>query len=247
MIYKKEHRLVKEIIVYEFERTIEVSIDIVFNCLNKDEHVLKWNTMILEHIYEGSEEDMKVGAKYITKQQVDKKIFTIEAEIVEYDPPFKVAVASKTKEGYSTTYYQLTELDSGETHLAVKVSLIPSNFFYKLAVKLTKGLSKFVYDEQFENFIAYLYHQQSDYWKITYYSEQLQMDISVEGYLNSENKWDVYFNEVLDESVYNKLIIMNYKFDEERGLYLYQADDYEDAYVKLMRWTEETFLNIART
>ncbi|MDP4553406.1 hypothetical protein Q9251_21355 [Alkalihalobacillus macyae] len=51
----------KELMAYRFKEFIDEPIALV--CLHKDEHVLNWNTMIVEHIY-GREDEMGVGSRY---------------------------------------------------------------------------------------------------------------------------------------------------------------------------------------
>lgn len=63
---------------------------------------------------------------------------------------------TETKEGISKTEYILEETSEG-TNFTVNVSLIPSKFIYKLATNMLKWSFKYVYDEQFEKLIEYVY------------------------------------------------------------------------------------------
>ncbi|MGM0943140.1 MAG: SRPBCC family protein [Bacillota bacterium] len=146
----------KEIHCYRFESEIDSTIDLVSECLNKDEHVLKWNTQIIENMYDGSEDDLVEGATFITKQKLGKKVYEFHAKCTRHDPPNYATVETKTKEGISKTEYILKETPEG-TNFIVNVSLIPSNWIYKLATHMFKWSFKHVYDEQFDNFIEYVY------------------------------------------------------------------------------------------
>jgi hypothetical protein len=150
----------KELGVYRFEEIIEVPIKDLFDYLNKDEHVLKWNSMIVENIYEGSEDDIGEGSIVTTVQKIDKKVYSFEAELIEYKPPYRATIKTKTKEGTSITRYRLTPVGN-PTKLEVEASLIPSNWFYKILVKLTGWASKYVFDEQYKNFVTYVYEQEN--------------------------------------------------------------------------------------
>src|SRR5690625_592834 len=104
----------KEMHCYHFAAEISAPIDVVFQCLNKDEHVLKWNTQIIRNIYEGSEEDLEAGSTFTTVQKIGGKVYELEGKYVEYVPPYFAVVETETKEGISKTEYRLEELN-GET------------------------------------------------------------------------------------------------------------------------------------
>ncbi|MFD2046569.1 hypothetical protein ACFSTA_20120 [Ornithinibacillus salinisoli] len=69
------------------------------------------------------------------------------------------SLETETKEGISKTEYTLTEHDEG-TVFTVEVSLIPSNWYYKLMNNMFKWSFKYVYDDQFNNFIEYVYNHE---------------------------------------------------------------------------------------
>ncbi|NRG47688.1 SRPBCC domain-containing protein, partial [Bacillus sp. CRN 9] len=145
-----------EIHCYKFESEINSDINLVFECLNKDKHVLKWNTQIIENLYDGHEDDLKEGSTFITRQKIGKKIYELQGSYTKYNPPYHGKVETKTKEGVSKTEYILEEIPDG-TKFIVKVSLVPSNWFYKVATNILKWSFKYIYDEQFKNFIEYVY------------------------------------------------------------------------------------------
>ncbi|MEK4921084.1 SRPBCC family protein [Cytobacillus sp. FSL R5-0569] len=146
----------KEIQCYRFESEIEADIDLVFECLNKDQHVLKWNTQIIENHYDGAESDLKEGSMFTTRQKIGKKVYELQAVYSKYDPPFYAVVETKTKEGISRTEYILEILPEGTKFIA-NFTLIPSNWIYKLVTNMMKWSFKYVYDEQFNQYIEYIY------------------------------------------------------------------------------------------
>lgn len=146
----------REILCYTFENEIEADINLVFECLNQDKHVLKWNTQIIENKYEGRESDLKEGSTFITRQKIEKKIYEINGIYSKYNPPYHAIVETETKEGKSKTEYILEEYSEG-TLFSVRVTLVPSNWFYRLGTQLMKWSFKFLYDDQFKNFIEYVY------------------------------------------------------------------------------------------
>lgn len=148
----------KEIHCYHFESEIFANIDLVSECLNKDKHVLKWNSQIIENIYDGNENDLHEGSTFITRQKIGKKVYELEGKYVKYDPPNFASLETQTKEGISKTEYILEEIPEG-TKFIVNVSLIPSNWIYKTATNIFKGSVKYVYDEQFERFVEYVHEQ----------------------------------------------------------------------------------------
>lgn len=146
----------KEILCYQFEAKINANLELVFECLNRDKHVLKWNSQIIENIYDGNENDIQEGSTYITRQKVGKKVYELEGRYIKYDPPYYAIVETTTKEGISKTEYKLKETPDG-TQFIVNVSLIPSNWGYKVLTNMVKWSLKHVYNEQFNDFINYVY------------------------------------------------------------------------------------------
>lgn len=61
---------------------------------------------------------------------------------------------------HSITRYRLTPVGNS-TKLMLESNLIPSNWFYRIVVKLTGWASKYVFDEQYGNFITYVYEQEN--------------------------------------------------------------------------------------
>lgn len=151
----------KEIHCYHFDTEIIAGIDVVFECLNKDEHVLKWNSQIVENRYDGNEDDLTVGSTYTTVQKVGKKIYELEAKCTKYDPPYNAAVETETKEGVSKTEYKLIETEEG-TKFIVDVYFVPSNWIYHISMKMLKWSFKYLYDEQFEAFVNYIYELEAE-------------------------------------------------------------------------------------
>ncbi|WP_282155853.1 SRPBCC family protein [Cytobacillus gottheilii] len=149
----------REIECYTFENEIEADIQLVFECLNDDEHVVKWNSQIIENISVDPKSEIKVGSTFITRQKIDKKVIEVKATYSEYNPPYVVAVEADTKEGISRTVYTLKEFPEG-TILQVRVTLLPSNWYYNTITKLMKWSFKFIYDDQFKSFIDYVYDVQ---------------------------------------------------------------------------------------
>ncbi|MDQ0273564.1 SRPBCC family protein [Cytobacillus purgationiresistens] len=146
----------KEIHCYSFELEIDSNIDLVFECLNKDEHVLKWNSQIIENIYDGSENDLEEGSTFITRQKIGKKVYELQGLYTKYNPPYQAKVETETKEGVSKTEYILEETSEG-TKFIVNVYLVPSSWIYKVMTNMFKWSFKHVYDEQFNNFKEYVY------------------------------------------------------------------------------------------
>ncbi|MGD6942880.1 SRPBCC family protein [Cytobacillus gottheilii] len=149
----------REIECYTFENEIEADIHLVFECLNEDEHVVQWSSHIIENISEDPKGEIKIGSTYISRQKFEKKVFEAKATYTKYNPPYNVAVETDTKEGISRTEYTLEEFAEG-TILHVKVTLLPSNWYYKTITKLMKWSFKFIYDDQFKSFIDYVYDVQ---------------------------------------------------------------------------------------
>ncbi|GIO27483.1 SRPBCC family protein [Ornithinibacillus bavariensis] len=149
----------EEIRCYSFESELDANIDLVFECLSKDKHVLKWNSQIIENIFDGNENDLGEGSTFITRQKIGKKVYELEGIYTKYETPYYVNVETKTKEGLSKTEYILRETPEG-THFTVNVYLVPSNWTYKIITKMLKWSFKFIYDDQFNSFIEYVYQME---------------------------------------------------------------------------------------
>lgn len=235
----------KELMAYRFKEFIDAPITLVYECLHKDEHVLNWNTMIVEHIYEGREDEMGVGSRFKSKQKIGKKEYTFETEVLVHEPPHRITMKTTTKEGTNFTRYELIERDGG-TQLLVEASLVPKNVAYFLAGKLTLWMSKFVFDEQYLAFIQYVYEQQSHEHKsleIIYHEEQTGQEFCAIAYLNEDHLWDVYYS-VENDQVYERLLANGYDGDCDSDIYLFEAIHYVDAEEKLAKWVEDTYLPV---
>lgn len=132
---------------------IETDIEEVFPYINDDDKIKRWNTLMIENIYRSdAERNCRIpGTRYTSVQQIDDKTYRVEAEILEFDPPYLVTVGAATKEGYSTTKYILSRSGSG-TLVQLHSSTVPSNLFYKILIKLLGRWSlKLVWKGQFDN------------------------------------------------------------------------------------------------
>ncbi|PFG12433.1 SRPBCC family protein [Bacillus sp. es.036] len=233
----------KELIAYRFTEFIDAPIDLVYECLHKDEHVLNWNTMIVEHIYEGREDEMGAGSRFKSKQRIGKKEYTFETEVLVHEPPHRIAMKTTTKEGINFTRYELIEGDGG-TQLSIEASLIPKNVVYFLAGKLTLWMSKFVFDEQYLAFIQYVYDRQSNIHQgleVICHEEQTGQEFLAIAYLNEGHLWDVYFS-VEDEELCERLLAKGYDGACDSEVYLFEAIHYVDAEEKFIEWVEEVYL-----
>ncbi|CAM3891656.1 SRPBCC family protein [Lederbergia lenta] len=149
--------MMKEILVYRFEEVIHAPIDIVFNYVDDDEKIKLWNTLFIENIYdtEDGKPVYKQGTKFKTVQKIDKKVITVDSELIEYTAPNKIIMHSITKEGISISKYFLSR-DYDGTKLIVEASIIPSNFYYQLMTKMFRWASKYVFEEQYNNLKTYI-------------------------------------------------------------------------------------------
>lgn len=154
----------KEMMVFRFDEYVDAPIDVVFELVNDDEKIKLWNTLLVENIYENDEDkyDYKPGMKFKTVQRVEKKTVTVDSEMIEYDPPYKIIMHSTSKEGLSISKYFLTREGTG-TRIVVESSVIPSNFFYKLTIKLFGWAVKAMYIEQYKNLVNYIENEVADY------------------------------------------------------------------------------------
>lgn len=154
----------KEMLVYRFEEVINAPLDVVFDYVNDDEKIKLWNTLFIENIYETEESkhEYKPGTKFKTVQKIDKKTITIDTVVIEYDAPYKIVMHSTSKEGLSISKYFLSREYNG-TRLIVEASLIPSNIFYQIITKMFGWAGKMLFEEQYQNLIAYIENEVEDY------------------------------------------------------------------------------------
>lgn len=140
---------------FALEVVIDAPIEMVFDYIDKEEKIKEWNTFIVENRYPTNIdlENPRAGDTYISVQKIGKKIFEVEAEILEYDAPHLVSVGSEMKQGYGATTYLLEESDEG-TVLTLISEFEPSNFYYKIVHKLTEWVSREMYGEELERLVA---------------------------------------------------------------------------------------------
>ena len=110
--------------------------------------------------------------------------------------------------------------------------------------KLTLWMSKFVILDQYEAFIQYVYdvksvqhHRQG--LEVVYRDERTGQELIAIAYLNDEHLWDVYFTDLENEEILERLLAMGYEEDLDSDLYLFEAIHYVDA--------EENFMNGYKT
>lgn len=137
-----------------YQMTIEAPIDHVFACLAEDEHIIKWNDHLIENIYEDGDASLVTGKRFISVQQFEKKQIRVESELTYVNRPYECEVLAMTNQGISTSTYVLTETTDG-TNVTIRLTLIPSSWFYKLYVKGFAWAIRLIYDEQFKQFRIY--------------------------------------------------------------------------------------------
>ncbi|WP_062351906.1 SRPBCC family protein [Bacillus kwashiorkori] len=154
----------EEILAYRFEEYIDAPIDVVFQYVDEDEKIKLWNTMFVENIYETEtgKQESYIGVKFKSIQKIEKKTITIDCEIMEYEPPYKVVIHSHTKEGMNITRYTLLREHHG-TKIVVEASIVPSNLFYKIMTKMFRWAGKIMFEEQFKNMKTYIETEVTDY------------------------------------------------------------------------------------
>ncbi|WP_336770205.1 SRPBCC family protein [Bacillus bombysepticus] len=137
---------------YALEIVIEAPIDVVFDYVDNDEKIKEWNTLLVENRYPSNvdKENPRIGDRYITVQQIGKKKFENEVELLDHNAPYTVSVGGGMKQGYSTTTYLLEEIEADVTLLTVVVEYEPSNLYYRILYKLTGWMSRGLFMEQFE-------------------------------------------------------------------------------------------------
>jgi len=146
-------------LVFRYERIINAPLQLVVDCVHEDEHIMQWNSFVVESIYDNENEIIGLGTKYISRQQLgENRIEDVQCEVVEFDKNRLIAVSATTREGVSTTRYSFNEVKEG-TEIIVEVYIKPSNWYYKLLSILTKKLTKFVYVDEFKKCEEYIYEQ----------------------------------------------------------------------------------------
>ncbi|WP_110111865.1 SRPBCC family protein [Bacillus sp. CGMCC 1.16541] len=143
---------------YTVEVVINAPQEEVFAAINEDEQIKQWNSLFVENRYE-SEEDRhtyKPGTKYTSVTKIGKKEYAFEGTLLEYDAPYKTTAQSNTKEGVNKITYICESLAANRTRVVMHLEVEPSNFYYKIMIKLFGWLTKGLYMEQFESLKEYL-------------------------------------------------------------------------------------------
>lgn len=228
-----------EITVFTFDEVIDAPIQFVYMCLNKDEHVSEWNEFIVENIYpNGNEDELAAGSKYQTVQKIDKKVITLEAEIIEFQPPFHAVLKTETKEGVSYTKYRLTEEAEG-TRLHVESSLIPSNIKYKLLTKFMGWAVRFMYKDQYQSFVAYVHEHKDNIWEVDYASDDGEYFTMGKAVFQEDNSWKVYIDNG-DSDTYTMLNEKGYK-EGYYGVYLFDSASLTEAKEAFWTWADDVW------
>ncbi|KGX87019.1 SRPBCC family protein [Pontibacillus litoralis] len=228
----------KEMKVYRFEQWIDAPIDLVYDYIHKDDHVRQWNSIVMGNEYECKEEDIAVGTTFKTTMKIDKKVLTFDAEIVEHEPPYKGTVQTRSKEGVSMTRYRLSE-EEGGTKLVVEASLTPSNLYYKMATKLFGWTVKFVYNEQYEQFVDYVY---TGFKRLEYFNTECEEYIEAAcKYNDQKHIYEVYFGDIEDEQMHNTFMRLGYDISENGEALLFTTQDPDETQQLFEQWAEEVF------
>lgn len=137
----------EEKLLFRLEEIIYAPIEVVFDFVDDDDKIKRWNDYFIENIYENETKKNIPGTKFISVQQYGKKTISVEVELLEYEAPNKIIMVSNSKEGTSYTRYFLSREYDG-TKLIMESSIIPKNTYYRILTKLFGGLGKYVYEEQ---------------------------------------------------------------------------------------------------
>lgn len=147
--------MMKEKLLFRLEEFIAAPIDVVFDYLDDDEKIRRWNDFFVENIYENGKQENVPGTRFTSVQRIEKKTIRTEIVLTEYDPPNKIIMEGYSKEGKAFTRYFLYREYDG-TKLVMESSIIPSNLYYRIITKLFGGLGKFLYKEQVQRLKEYL-------------------------------------------------------------------------------------------
>jgi uncharacterized protein YndB with AHSA1/START domain len=137
----------EEKLLFRLEEFIDAPIDVVFDYLDDDDKIRRWNDFFVENIYENGKQESIPGTKFTSVQRIEKKTIRTEIVLTEYDPPNKIIMEGYSKEGKAFTRYFLYKEYDG-TRVVMESSIIPSNLYYRIITKLFGGLGKFLYKEQ---------------------------------------------------------------------------------------------------
>ncbi|EPZ0459748.1 SRPBCC family protein [Bacillus sp. CD3-5] len=136
---------------FAIEIVIPAPIDVVFDYVNNDEKIMEWSTFMVENRYPPHVDvnNPREGDKYISVQKMGKKIYELEAEILECEAPYIVSIGCEMKQGYTAATYMLEEDEEG-TSLTLIIEFEPKSFLYKIMYKLTGWMTRAVYMGEME-------------------------------------------------------------------------------------------------
>lgn len=137
-----------------YQMTIQAPIDHVFACLVEDEHIIKWNDHLIENIYEDNDNALVEGKRFVSVQQFENKEIRVDSMLTHVNRPYACEVQAVTNQGVSTTSYVFEETEGG-TSVTVRITLLPSSWFYRLYAKGFAWAIRLIYDEQFKQFRIY--------------------------------------------------------------------------------------------
>jgi uncharacterized protein YndB with AHSA1/START domain len=147
--------MMEEKLLFRLDEFIAAPIDVVFDYLDDDEKIQRWNEYFVENIYENGKQENLPGTKFVSVQRFEKKTIRTDIVLTEYDPPNKIIMEGYSKEGTAFTRYFLYKEEDG-TRIVMESSIIPKNLYYRIITKLFGGLGKFIYKDQINNLREYL-------------------------------------------------------------------------------------------
>lgn len=135
--------------LYNYEATFAMEASKLFKLINDDEETKKWSNLFVRNIYEkpSDKNHMRAGITYKSVLKYGRKDVAVDAEILSCNPPYEITIQSDSKQGLTIMAYKLTTIGDA-TKLKIEVSSIPSNFYYKMMIKLFKRGMNAYYDEQ---------------------------------------------------------------------------------------------------
>ncbi|WP_078427553.1 hypothetical protein [Alkalihalobacterium alkalinitrilicum] len=84
------------------------------------------------------------------------------------------------------------------------------------------------------------------HWHLDFYCDESDFYTSATGFWNEEGSWDVFFNEYSNDELYKLFGGFNYEIDEDFGVLIFKAKDYDEAHDKFVKWVNDVLLPLLK-
>ncbi|MDR0132730.1 hypothetical protein [Priestia megaterium] len=80
-----------------------------------------------------------------------------------------------------------------------------------------------------------------EHWHVDYYNEELDFLTTATGFYDDIGTWEIFFDEYRTDDLY-KILGSNCDIDKDLGVFLFRANDFNEAQEKFSKWVETVLI-----